>query len=191
MRGHCRCVRGRAGGEGVSCSILERGMAQRGISMSSLYARFKTRRQDGDDLAARIEGVVNQFDLAGTLGRGKLVVLSAHRAGAFDQGFDIAGVLTKPSKTSVIGSKKQARNLPQFFWIHEIQCGAAKWASARVRPNDALPRGADRRDARCRIAFLSVCPSHIRSCSGRGAAARERPGRPRPRTSRAERRRRD
>ena len=61
----------------------------------------------------------------------------------------------------------------------------------RIRPIAALPRGADRRDARCRIAFPSACPSHILSCSGRGVAALERRNRQHPRKSRAERRKRD
>ena len=78
--------------------------------MASFYARLRQRRQDGDELAACIERVVNQLEevrttsdrpgmLLGKIQSGKTRAFLGVIARAFDRGFDIAIVLTKGTKT--------------------------------------------------------------------------------------------
>jgi len=78
--------------------------------MSAFYARLRARRQDDDALAACVERVVNQLELAATTSDRPGMLLGKIQSGktrgfvgaiarAFDRGFDIALVLTKGTKT--------------------------------------------------------------------------------------------
>src|ERR1700761_2795280 len=78
--------------------------------MTTFYARLRQSRQDGDDLAACIERVINQLDetrttsdrpgmLLGKIQSGKTRGFLGVIARAFDRGYDIAIVLTKGTKT--------------------------------------------------------------------------------------------
>lgn len=77
---------------------------------SSFYPRLKSFRNDNDELAACIEGIVMQLETASTTGDKPGMLLGKIQSGktrgfvgviakAFDRGFDMAIVLTKGTKT--------------------------------------------------------------------------------------------
>jgi hypothetical protein len=78
--------------------------------MSTFYARLREKRQDGDELAACIERVINQLDQTSTTSERPGMLLGKIQSGktrgflgviarAFDRGYEIAIVLTKGTKT--------------------------------------------------------------------------------------------